>query len=128
MTLGVFDRQRKTYIKIPINEPVEVLIFTGNIVRNDCRPPLHAHVVVGKADGTAHGGHFPWWGCVADAENHVSEMAILSAVAMISHSPFVFPSLGPTAILFFFHPMPASASPRHACSGTLSASYAAMDH
>src|SRR5215472_3874558 len=43
--------------------------------------------------------------------------AILSAVAMISHTPFVFPSLGPTAILFFFHPMSASASPRHAIYG-----------
>jgi predicted DNA-binding protein with PD1-like motif len=58
VTLGFFDRQRKTYIKIPINEQVEVLTFTGNIVRKDGRPSLHAHVVVGKADGTAHGGHF----------------------------------------------------------------------
>jgi CBS domain-containing membrane protein len=44
-------------------------------------------------------------------------IAILSAVAMVSHTPFVFPSLGPTAILFFFHPMAASASPRHALYG-----------
>src|SRR5215469_9382762 len=43
--------------------------------------------------------------------------AILSAVAMISHTPFVFPSIGPTAILFFFHPMSAAASPRHAIYG-----------
>lgn len=43
--------------------------------------------------------------------------AILSAAAMISHTPFIFPSLGPTAILFFFHPMSASASPRHALYG-----------
>ncbi|HZP61796.1 MAG TPA: HPP family protein [Terriglobales bacterium] len=44
-------------------------------------------------------------------------IAILAAVAMVSHTPFVFPSLGPTAILFFFHPMSASASPRHALYG-----------
>lgn len=44
-------------------------------------------------------------------------IAILSGVAMIPHTPFVFPSLGPTAILFFFHPMSASASPRHALYG-----------
>ncbi|MGB7171800.1 MAG: HPP family protein [Acidobacteriaceae bacterium] len=36
---------------------------------------------------------------------------------MISHTPFIFPSLGPTAVLFFFHPMSASASPRHALLG-----------
>lgn len=56
--LGFLDRERKTYITIPIHEQVEVLSFTGNIVRNDGRPSLHAHVVVGKSDGTAHGGHF----------------------------------------------------------------------
>lgn len=44
-------------------------------------------------------------------------IAILAGVAIISHTPFVFPSLGPTAILFFFHPMSPSASPRHALYG-----------
>ena len=38
-------------------------------------------------------------------------IAILATVAMISRTPFIFPSLGPTAILFFFHPMSPSASP-----------------
>ena len=58
VTLGYFDPNRKDYKKIPINEQVEVLSFTGNIVQKDGKPRLHAHVVVGKADGTAHGGHF----------------------------------------------------------------------
>ena len=58
VTLGFFDPSRKDYKKIPINEQVEVLSFTGNIVQKDGRPRLHAHVVVGKSDGTAHGGHF----------------------------------------------------------------------
>lgn len=56
--LGFFDRHQKTYVPIPVNEQVEVLSFTGNIVRKDGKPFLHAHVVVGKLDGTAHGGHF----------------------------------------------------------------------
>jgi predicted DNA-binding protein with PD1-like motif len=58
VTLGFFDRQRKDYKKIPVGEQVEVLSFTGNIVPNDGKPILHAHVVVAKSDGTAHGGHF----------------------------------------------------------------------
>jgi predicted DNA-binding protein with PD1-like motif len=58
VTLGFFDRQKKSYREIPINEQVEVLSFAGNIVEKDDEPMLHAHVVVGKADGTAHGGHF----------------------------------------------------------------------
>ena len=58
VTLGFFDPRKKEYRKIPIKEQVEVLSFTGNIVLKDGKPRLHAHVVVGKADGTAHGGHF----------------------------------------------------------------------
>jgi predicted DNA-binding protein with PD1-like motif len=57
VTLGYFDRQSKSYRKIPLNEQVELLSPSGNVVQNDCRPSLHAHIVVGKADGTAQGGH-----------------------------------------------------------------------
>jgi predicted DNA-binding protein with PD1-like motif len=57
-TLGFFDRKKKSYQEIPIKEQVEVLSFAGNIAEKDGEPMLHAHVVVGKADGTAHGGHF----------------------------------------------------------------------
>jgi predicted DNA-binding protein with PD1-like motif len=58
VTLGFFDRQRKDYKRIPVQEQVEVLSFSGNIVQKEARPRLHAHVVIGKSDGTAHGGHF----------------------------------------------------------------------
>jgi predicted DNA-binding protein with PD1-like motif len=54
--LGFFDRQQKTYKTIPVNEQVEVLSFSGNIVWQNGKSSLHAHVVVGKSDGTAHGG------------------------------------------------------------------------
>ena len=57
VTLGYFDRQQKNYKKIRLPEQVEVLSLTGNIVQKNGRPSLHAHIVVGKADGTAHGGH-----------------------------------------------------------------------
>ena len=58
VTLGFFDRNKKSYQEIPVNEQVEVLSFAGNIAEKDGVPMLHAHVVVGKRDGTAHGGHF----------------------------------------------------------------------
>ena len=50
--------KKKSYQEIPIKEQVEVLSFAGNIVEKDGNPMLHAHAVVGKRDGTAHGGHF----------------------------------------------------------------------
>lgn len=56
-TLGYFDWERKDYRKIPIEEQVEVLTLAGDVAREDGEPRVHAHVVVGKADGTAHGGH-----------------------------------------------------------------------
>ncbi len=57
VTLGYFDRERKDYKKIPLEEQVEVLSLVGNIADNQGRPKVHAHVVVGKSDGTAWGGH-----------------------------------------------------------------------
>jgi uncharacterized protein len=55
--LGYFDRETKKYQEIPIVEQVEVLSLVGDIALKDNTPQIHAHVVVGKADGTAHGGH-----------------------------------------------------------------------
>jgi predicted DNA-binding protein with PD1-like motif len=57
VVLGYFDWQKKDYTKIFINEQVEVLSLLGDIALADDGPKIHAHVVVGKADGTAHGGH-----------------------------------------------------------------------
>lgn len=57
LTLGYFDWQKKEYLKIPVKEQVEVLSLMGNLVTTDKGPKLHAHIVVGKRDGTAHGGH-----------------------------------------------------------------------
>jgi predicted DNA-binding protein with PD1-like motif len=56
-TLGFFDRARRDYRKIPLGEQVEVLSLLGDIALDGAEPKVHAHVVVGKADGTAHGGH-----------------------------------------------------------------------
>ena len=49
--------------------------------------------------------------------NSFVTIVILACVAMVSHTPFVFPSLGPTAFLFFFTPTAPVASPRHALLG-----------
>jgi hypothetical protein len=57
VTLGYFDREARRYREIPIAEQVEVLSLVGDIVLKDGEPEVHAHLVVGKADGTAHGGH-----------------------------------------------------------------------
>jgi predicted DNA-binding protein with PD1-like motif len=58
LVLGYFDWQRKGYRRIPVAEQVEVVSLIGNIARGeDGAPTLHPHIVVAKADGSAHGGH-----------------------------------------------------------------------
>ncbi len=42
---------------------------------------------------------------------------ILAALAMVTRTPFIFPSLGPTAFLFFYTPESPTASPRHTIYG-----------
>jgi len=57
VTLGYFDRDRRDYTRIPMAEQVEVLSLLGVITRDGTQPKLHAHIVVGQADGNARGGH-----------------------------------------------------------------------
>jgi uncharacterized protein len=58
VTLGFFELDRKDYKKIPINEQVEVMSLIGNICLEESgEPKVHAHMVVGRRDGSAHGGH-----------------------------------------------------------------------
>jgi hypothetical protein len=56
-TLGYFDRDKRDYQPIPIERQVEVLSLIGDIVGEGDDLKLHAHVVVGQSDGSAHGGH-----------------------------------------------------------------------
>ena len=57
LTLGYFNRDKKDYDKIPVNEQVEALSVMGDIALNKGEPKIHAHVVVGKRDGSTLGGH-----------------------------------------------------------------------
>jgi predicted DNA-binding protein with PD1-like motif len=55
--VGYFDWEKKDYQKIAIDEQVEVLSLIGDVSLGNGEPKIHAHVVLGKSDGTAHGGH-----------------------------------------------------------------------
>src|SRR3954452_21907343 len=57
VTLGYFDWERKDYKKIPVEEQVEVLSLIGDVAMKDGQPQVHAHVVVGRSDGSTRGGH-----------------------------------------------------------------------
>lgn len=57
VTLGYFDWGAKDYRRIPVEEQVEVLALLGDIAEKDGEPKVHAHVVVGRSDGSTRGGH-----------------------------------------------------------------------
>jgi predicted DNA-binding protein with PD1-like motif len=58
VTVGWFNWESKQYQPAAvIQEQIEVLSLIGDIALHNTVPEVHAHIVVGKKDGTAHGGH-----------------------------------------------------------------------
>lgn len=58
VTLAYFDWQKKDYKKIPVKEQIEVLSLVGDVaLKENGEPEIHAHVVVGRSDGSTMGGH-----------------------------------------------------------------------
>jgi predicted DNA-binding protein with PD1-like motif len=56
--LGWFNWESKKYEpSVTIDEQVELLSLIGDVALKEGRPVVHAHAVIGKKDGTAHGGH-----------------------------------------------------------------------
>jgi predicted DNA-binding protein with PD1-like motif len=54
---GWFDRARKAYRNIPINEQVELISLIGDVGLVNGAPQVHAHGAVGYPDGQVRGGH-----------------------------------------------------------------------
>src|SRR5579884_2768450 len=49
--------------------------------------------------------------------NGCISIGIMAALALVTRSPYIFPSLGPTAFLFFYTPTAPAASPRNTIIG-----------
>jgi predicted DNA-binding protein with PD1-like motif len=56
--LGWLNWETKQYEpSVSLDEQVELVSLIGDIALKDGEPQVHAHAVVGRRDGTAHGGH-----------------------------------------------------------------------
>lgn len=55
--VSFFDWEKKDYKKIPVNEQAEVLSLSGDVALKNGRQSVHAHVVLGRYDGSTRGGH-----------------------------------------------------------------------
>ena len=52
-----FDWEAREFREITVAEQVELLTLGGDIAEQDGKAAVHAHVVLGKRDGTTRGGH-----------------------------------------------------------------------
>jgi uncharacterized protein len=53
-----FNWESKKYeASVTLDEQAELLSLIGNVTLKDGKRVVHAHAVIGKKDGTAHGGH-----------------------------------------------------------------------
>lgn len=56
--VAFFELEHNEYRHIPVREQVEVLALNGDVTLGpDGQPKLHAHVVLGRRDGSTCGGH-----------------------------------------------------------------------
>jgi hypothetical protein len=56
--LGWFNWETKQYeTAVDLNEQVDLLSLIGDVALRDGKPQVHAHGVIRRRDGTAHGGH-----------------------------------------------------------------------
>jgi predicted DNA-binding protein with PD1-like motif len=56
--LAWLDWKTKQYHpSVDLNEQMELVSLIGDVALKDGQPQVHAHVIVAKSDGTAHGGH-----------------------------------------------------------------------
>lgn len=56
-TVAWFDRSRKEYKLIPIDEQVELISMVGDIALSGDQPVVHTHVALATSFGAAKGGH-----------------------------------------------------------------------
>jgi uncharacterized protein len=56
--LGWYNLESKKYDpSVTLDAQLELLSLIGDVALKDGKPVVHSHMVVGKRDGTAHGGH-----------------------------------------------------------------------
>ena len=94
---------------MPEEERSRPKLFEPLVIRGIARR-LHLHRLLARFDERKV------WAAFMFVNGFVT-IVLLAVVALATGSPFVFPSLGPTAFLFFFDPKAPSASPHHAVIG-----------
>jgi CBS-domain-containing membrane protein len=80
---------------------------------------LHGILIRARFANLAEKSESAWLVAAFSFVNGCLSIAIMAGVALVSDRPFIFPSLGPTAFLFFYTPLAPAASPRNTVYGHL---------
>lgn len=73
-TIGFYDQRKQEYEYMRIEEEVELVNLSGNISIKNGEPFVHAHVVLGKRDGSTYSGH------LVEAKVFVAEVFVVELV------------------------------------------------
>lgn len=71
--LGYFDQQARTYLRLEVEKPMEIVSCQGNVSLKDGQPFVHLHIVLSGSDGQTLAGHL-FEGTVFVGEFWVQEM------------------------------------------------------
>ena len=82
--LAWYDRKRKAYRVIPVDEPTEVVSLLGNVGMEKGKPVVHIHCALGREDGTMVGGHLLEGRVFPTLELHLTEEPV---IVEKSHDP-----------------------------------------
>lgn len=74
--IGYYDQAAREYHVIPVDEPVELAAFSGNISLLEGRPFVHAHAVLSNGQGRSWAGHLVR-GTIFAAELYLQELSCL---------------------------------------------------
>lgn len=55
--IAFFDVESRQYVDRQLDEQLEVLALVGNVAIHEGDPLVHAHITLGRPDGSALGGH-----------------------------------------------------------------------
>ncbi len=56
-TIAYYDSATKAYVKTVLNQQMEIVSLIGDAAQGNKNEGFHAHIALGFADGTVHGGH-----------------------------------------------------------------------
>ncbi|MGI9953229.1 PPC domain-containing DNA-binding protein [Moorellaceae bacterium AZ2] len=74
--VGYYIQDRKEFITLDLDEPMEILSGMGNISLKEDRPFIHAHVTFLNREGRVLGGHLMEGTVVMAGEVFIQELAL----------------------------------------------------